>query len=172
MASSQTPVARPARFPSEYGQTPETLGELQEWSDVAARIAAAKNYWVATTTGDGRPHLRPVDGVFVDDRLAFGGSPETGWVRHLQERPDVSISLPDDDDAVILEGRVERVTDPDHSLVGAVDEANRAKYPQYFGEGAPQEFHPFWTLRPARVYAWSLSEFPRRATRFEFPTTH
>jgi hypothetical protein len=156
----------PARFPSEYGQTAETTAELQAWADVAARIAASPNYWVATTTDDGRPHLRPVDGVFVEGTLAFGGSPQTRWVRHLQQRPEVTAVLPDDDNAVILDGRVELITDPELDLAKAVGAANVAKYPQYFAEGAA--FHPFWALRPERVYAWSLTGFPRRATRFDF----
>lgn len=163
-----TPTAHPVRFPSEYGQTAETLAQLQSWDEVAQRIAAARNDWVATTTPDGRPHVRPVDGVFVDDTLAFGGSPETRWVQHLRERPAVSVSLPDDDHAVILDGEVELVDDPSLPLTAAVYAANREKYPQYWSETEAQEAMPFWALRPRRVYAWSLSEFPRRATRFDF----
>ncbi len=162
------PRTRAARFPADYGQTPETLAELQPWEDVAERIAAAPNYHLATTTESGRPYLRPVDGVFVDSVLCFGGSPETRWVRHLQVRPDVSASLPDADHAIILEGRVELVTDPDLPLSSAMTSANRAKYPQYFGDDDAMEFHPFWCLRPRRVYTWSLSKFPRLATRFDF----
>jgi len=167
MIGYELPAATAARFPSEYGQTPETLAELQDWVDVAARIAASPNYWLATTTDEGLPHLRPVDGVFVDATLAFGGSPETRWVRHLQQRPAVTASLPDDDQAIILEGRAELVTDPELAIAAAVAAANVEKYPQYFGDGAG-EFHPFWVLRPRRVYAWSLTGFPNRATRFDF----
>jgi hypothetical protein len=80
----------------------------------------------------------------------------------------VSASLPDDDHAVILEGRAELVTDPDHPLAAGVAAANRAKYPQYYGGDAPTEHQPFWALRPRVVYAWSLTGFPNRATRFDF----
>jgi hypothetical protein len=163
-----TPRATAARFPAEYGQTAETTAALLEWEEVAGRIAAAPNYWLATTTDDGRPHLRPVDGVFVDATLAFGGSPGTRWVCHLQARPGVSASLPDDDHAIILEGRAELVTDPDLAIVSAVGSANIEKYPQYYGTDTSPEFRPFWTLRPGRVYAWSLTAFPNRATRFDF----
>jgi general stress protein 26 len=162
-----TPTATAARFPAEYGQTPETKAELQTWEEVAERVAASHNYWLATTTEDGRPHLRPVDGVFVEGTLAFGGSPETRWVQHIQHRPAVTVGLPDDDHAVILEGDVELVTDPDSPITAAVNAANRAKYPQYF-DGPDAAFHPFWALRPRRVFAWSLTGFPARATRFDF----
>jgi general stress protein 26 len=161
-----SPIATPARFPAEYGQTPTAMTDLLLWTDVAARIAASPNYWLATTTDDGRPYLRPVDGVFVDATLAFGGSPATRWVRHLQQRQAVSVSLPDDDHAVVLEGDVELVTDEHLPIAELVSTANASKYPQYFSEGAA--FLPFWALRPRRVYAWTLTGFPNRATRFDF----
>ena len=162
------PKATAARFPSDYGQTPETLADLLGWDEVAERIADARNYWLATLRPDGRPHLRPVDGVFVDDALCFGGSPATRWVQHVQHQPAVSASLPDDDHAVILEGRAELVEDPADPVAIAQAPANRAKYPQYFGGDEPTPFRPFWCVRPARVYAWSLTGFPARATRFDF----
>jgi hypothetical protein len=164
----QTPTATAARFPAEYGQTPETTAELRAWDEVAERIAASPNYLLATTTDDGRPHLRPVDGVFVDGTLCFGGSPETGWVRQLQRRSGASVILPDADQAVILEGEVELVDDADLPLAGAVLQANIAKYPQYFASESPTPSVPFWAFRSRRIYAWSLTEFPRRATRFDF----
>jgi general stress protein 26 len=161
-----SPTALPARFPAEYDQTPDAAAELLAWEDVAERIAASPNYWLATTTDDGRPHLRPVDGVFVDATLAFGGSPATRWVQHLQQRPTASASLPDDDHAVVLEGNVDLVTDPRLVLTAAVNAANAAKYPQYYGD--EPEFRPFWALRPRHVFAWTLTGFPSRATRFSF----
>lgn len=164
-----TPVSSAARFPTEYGQTPETRARLLEWGPIAERIAAARNYWLATIADAGHPYLRPVDGVFVESTLCFGGSPQTGWVRNLQARPEVSVSLPDDDQAVILEGAVELISDPTAAVAVAQGPANRAKYPQYFDSDGPAEFHPFWCLRPRRVFAWSLTGFPNRATRFDFP---
>lgn len=160
------PTATPAHFPAEYGQTPATMADLLAWADVADRIAASANYWLATTTDDGRPYLRPVDGVFVDATLAFGGSPATRWVRHLEQRRAVSVSLPDDDHAIVLEGDAELVSDEHLPIAELVSSANATKYPQYHTDGAA--FLPFWSLRPRRVYAWTLTGFPNHATRFDF----
>lgn len=164
------PTATAARFPAEYGQTPQSRAELLAWDEVAARIAAARNYFLATITDEGRPYLRPVDGVFVEGSLCFGGSPETRWARHLQQRPEASVNLPEDDHAVILEGTVVLVKDPDLPVSQAMGPANRSKYPQYFGPDAGESppLLPFWCLHPRRVYAWSLTGFPARATRFDF----
>jgi len=30
------------------------------------------------------------------------------------------------------------------------------------------EFQPFWALRPRRVYAWTLADFPRRSAAWSF----
>lgn len=166
-----TPRARPARFPADYGQRHEASGALLAWDEVAGRIARSPNYWLAATGDAGRPHLRPIDGVFVADTLAFGGSPETRWVRNVLQRPEVSVSLPDDDHAVILEGRAEVVADAQHVLAVPVRAANIEKYPQYYDADDVPEFRPFWALRPVRVFAWSLSTFPDRATRFDFDPT-
>lgn len=161
------PTAVAARFPDEYGQTAATRADLLAWQDVATRIAASPNYWLATVTGDGRPHLRPIDGVFVDATLAFGGSPATRWVRHLHHSTSISVSLPDDDHAVILDGDVALVTDPTLAIADQVAAANARKYPQYYGDHGPG-FRPFWALHPRHVYAWTLTRFPARATRFDF----
>ena len=74
------------------------------WEFVEERLTAAPNYWVATVSLGGAPHVRPVDGVWVDGALCFGGSPETRWVRNLQHDPRLSVHLPHDDEVIILEG--------------------------------------------------------------------
>jgi hypothetical protein len=157
-----------AGFPPDYGARGGEADELLAWEHAEQRLRDAPNYWITTVSGRGRPHARPIDGVWVEGALCFGGSPETGWVRNLQTNPEVSVHLPSGDDVIILDGRVELVTDPKHPLAEASTAASRAKYPQYYsGEGAPPAL-PFWMLRPRVVYAWTLEGFPNRATRWTF----
>jgi len=165
------PQAARARFPSDYGARGGEADELLPWSWAEQRLIAAKNYWLSTVSPEGKPHARPVDGVWVDGALCFGGSPETRWVRHLQRNPALSAHLPSDEDAIILEGAVEYIEDATHPLAEPLARANRAKYPQYYGEEAePPPLVPFWCLRPRVVYAWTLTGFPNRATRWTFET--
>jgi Pyridoxamine 5'-phosphate oxidase len=120
------------------------------------------------TVGPGaRPHARPVDGVWVDGALCFGGSPETRWARNLTAHPSISAHLSSEAEAIILEGTAEYVSDPAHPLAGPVMAASKAKYPQY--SSSPETpFRPFWALPPATAFAWTLESFPRRATCWRF----
>jgi hypothetical protein len=168
MAMGERPTAvRRARFPAEYGARGGRGDEPLSWDDIDERLRTAPNYWVVTVTPEGRPHARPVDGVWVDGALCFGGSPETRWVRNLAARPEASVHLPSGDDIVILEGTAERVTDAGHPLAASSSAASRAKYPQYGGSD-DDPFQPFWAFRPSVAYAWSLTSFPKRATRWTF----
>jgi hypothetical protein len=158
---------RPADIPAEYGVsvTPETM---LTWNFVEERLQKALNYWVATINPTGRPHVRPVDGVWVDGTLCFGGSPETRWVRNLQANPSISVNLSSEAEAIILEGTAEHVTDPEHPLAGPSVVASMAKYPQYYPDSKIPDFLPFWCLRPTRVYAWTLEGFATNPTRWDF----
>src|SRR5262245_23436593 len=151
--------ARPVRFPAAYGTSagPESL---LPWSHVEGRVRRASNYWLVTVGPNARPHARPVDGVWVDGALCFGGSPEARWV--------LSVHLSSEAEAIILEGRAELVSDPADPLAAPVMAASRAKYPQYYS-GPETPFRPFWALRPATAFEWTLEGFPRGATRWRFP---
>jgi general stress protein 26 len=138
------------------------------WEFVEERLRNALNYWVATIGPDGAPHVRPVDGVWVDGALCFGGSPETRWVRNLMADPRVSVNLGSEEEAVILQGTAEHVADPDHPLAPQVPAASKAKYPQYYTTDEAPPSLPFWCLRPTRVYAWTLAGFATNPTRWDF----
>ena len=152
-------------LPAEYG-VPESSDGTLPWEFVEERLVAAPNYWVATVGPGGAPHVRPVDGVWVDGALCFGGSPKTRWVRNLQQDGRLSVHLPHDDEVIILEGRAEFVIDASNPLAQPSMQASRAKYPQYYGGDDAPAFRPFWALRPVTVYAWTLTGFPANVTRW------
>ena len=89
--------------------------ELLPWSWAEDRLAEARTYWVATTSPDGRPHVRPVWGVWRDGAVWF--STGSRIATHLERDPRASVHLDDGDRAVILEGPIELVSDHD-ALVG------------------------------------------------------
>jgi general stress protein 26 len=165
MTDQPSSVAR-AEFPPDYGARGGAADQLLAWEQVEQRLRDAPNYWVSTVSADGRPHSRPIDAVWVNGALCFGGSPETRWVRNLQANPAISVHLPSGDDVLILDGTAEFITDPDDPLAAASTTANKEKYPQYFSGEDPLPPQPFWALRPRVVYAWTLEGFPNRATRW------
>ena len=57
----------------------------------------------------------PVDGIWVDDVLYYGGLPETIHVRAAKANPAVTIHLPDPWNVVIVEGTV-RLAKPSQEL--------------------------------------------------------
>ena len=163
---SDQPATRRATFPPDYGDRGGDGDDPTAWATVEDKLRAAPNYWITTIGPDGRPHDRPVDGVWVQGALVFGGSPDTRWVRNLQQNPALSVHLPSGDDVVILEGDVQLIMEADHSASLPSREAQHAKYPQYFPE--VPEHRPFWMLRPSVAYAWTLDGFPNGATRWTF----
>jgi Pyridoxamine 5'-phosphate oxidase len=147
------------RLPEEYGAGSRTLS----WPDVRTRLEQATHYWLATTRPDGRPHVVPVDGLWVDDVWYFGGSPEAIHQRNLRTHPEVVVHLPDPMAAVIVEGRAEwRIPGVADAKRLAAD--SKAKY----GYAPPTATFTAgtWALAPRRILAWTnITDDP---TRFEF----
>jgi hypothetical protein len=104
MDALATPTAAP---PVLYG-APAPPGELLPRSWAEQRLVAARNYWIATTRPDGRPHCRPVWGVWLPDGFWFS----TGSLaRHnLAANPQITVHLESGDQVVILEGVAVAVT--------------------------------------------------------------
>lgn len=136
-----------------YGVPTSAKGML-EWSHVDTRLERARHYWVATTDADGRPHSVPVDGVWLESSLYFGGG-DTRWMRNLRANPRVAIHLESGDDVVIVEGAVAFVDGPD-ALLEKLATASKAKYGfAYLG--------PCWSLTPQVAFAWTnLTKDPTR----------
>ena len=162
------PAARRATFPPDYGERGGAGDDPRAWSAIEDKLRASQSYWVTTVSPGGRPHARPVDGVWIEGALVFGGSPDTRWVRNLQQNPAISVHLPSGDDVVILEGEGELVVDEGHPLSEPSRAAQQEKYPQYYpGDDLPPH-QPFWMVRPSVAYAWTLEGFPNGATRWRF----
>jgi hypothetical protein len=153
------PVAEPIDLPEAYGKATTTMA----WAAVQARLEQAPRYWLVTTRRDGRAHVVPVDGLWLDHAWWFGGSPDTLHQRNLERDQRVVMHLEDTMAAVILEGTVRRVV-PSPELAGRLRAASVAKY----GYGPPPGSYEagVWALRPERARAWSA--FPTDVTRFRF----
>jgi hypothetical protein len=73
---------------------------------VAERLTGMSLLALATVTGDGRPIVGPVDGIFFRGAFHFGSSPDSVRFRHIAARPQVSAThLPGEELAVTVHGR-------------------------------------------------------------------
>src|SRR5262249_13140912 len=75
-----------------YGVPKDKKG-LLPWSHVTERMAEAQNYWICTVSPGRRPHATPVWGVWLDDRLYFGGGPQTRRRPNLGGDPAVGVAF-------------------------------------------------------------------------------
>jgi nitroimidazol reductase NimA-like FMN-containing flavoprotein (pyridoxamine 5'-phosphate oxidase superfamily) len=152
------PTASHLHLPPGYGES----SSLIAWDAVRQRLADAKHYWLATTRPDGRPHVVPVDGIWLDGAWYFGGHPNTVHQRNLRTNQQIAVHLDDATAVVVVEGRAEWIT-PSGKDAKRLAAASRAKY----GFAPPNGYRlGVWQLRPERVIAWQ--GFPADATRFTF----
>lgn len=158
-AEGMEPIAELLDLPEGYGKAQTRL----KWDAVRTELSSAERYWIATTREDGRPHVVPVDGIWLDDLWYYGGSEESVHHRTVTANPHVIMHLEDAMKAVIVEGEV-RSTNPTKPVAERLAATSKEKY-GYAPPAADYE-KGVLTLFPSRVLAWTT--FPKDATRFRF----
>jgi pyridoxamine 5'-phosphate oxidase-like protein len=116
-------------------------GQATEWGRVEERLAkpeAEQTYWLATVRPDGRPHLVPLLGLWIDGAFFFLSGADTRKGRNLAHDDRCVISgstrtVPAID--IVLEGRAQRVTD-EPSLRRIVDAFATLGWPLEVRDGA------------------------------------
>jgi hypothetical protein len=157
-------VSEPRRsrpgFGPDYGIAEGDEGML-DWSWADERLAAARNYWIVTSSADGTPNAVPVWGVWADGAVHFSTSPRSRKGLDLARDPRAVIHLESGDEVVILQGDVE-----EHVLDDSLADSYHAKY-DYRPD--PEETSGVWyVLRPRRALAWIEADYPKTASRFDF----
>ena len=92
-----TPRSEHLQLPPEYGNPNEIL----EWSEVDGALRDAAQYWVASVRPEGRPHVVPRDGIWVDSAWYYGGSDATVHNRNIRSNPSLTMHIGDGMTAVI-----------------------------------------------------------------------
>lgn len=163
----ETPVAGRPQVPVSYRAEKERE-RLLPWDHARKRLEEARHYWVATVRPNGRPHVSPVWGVWLDDAFYFDGSPETRRHRNIAQNPSIAIHLEDGADVVIVEGEAEGMEGPPRSLTTRLAEAYGAKYAElgYAPEPDTWDTGGLYRMRPRKALAWT--QFPDDMTRWQF----
>jgi len=148
-----------------YGIADANSGKgLLSWSWATDRVLKARTFWLATTRPDGRPHVMPVWGVWLDDAFYFSTGNQSRKGRNLVENPRCSICCELGEDQVILEG-VAQLTD-DAELGRRFADAYQAKY-DFDMEGFNE---PFYAVHPKIAFGFTTADgqFTKTATRWVF----
>lgn len=151
-------------MPKSYRLPAESAADGSGWTRVSVMLAGARNYWVCTTRPDGQPHAMPVWGLWLGEVLYFGTDRASRKGRNLQVNPWINVHLESGDDAVILEGRAEEVTDP--LALDLVGEAYQTKYAWRLDPRASDQV--VYKVRPRTAFTWLEKDFPHSATRWSF----
>lgn len=156
-------VLRPA-FPPGYVDGPTTT---LTWEWVAGKLAESKHYWLCSVRPDGRPHVVPRWGVFLEDRFYYDGSPETRHARNIERNPNVSLHLESGSEAIILEGTAAAAGKPAPELAKRLSRAFK-KYKELGYSPKPDSWDHggLFVFTPRQCIAWS--NFTKDPTKFVF----
>jgi hypothetical protein len=155
-------------MPAGYGQ--DQAESFVVWEEVESSLRESLHYWLSTTRPDGRPHVVPRWGVWLDGVFWYDGSPETVHVRNLEQNTSAVLHLESGNEVTIVEGLSVRA----EPIAGTLGERLAAEYARKYG---PQ-YTPSpdsWSdevaggmrrIAPVKVITWS--EFPKDLTRFTF----
>lgn len=129
------------------------------WSWATGQLASARSYWVTTVGSSGRPHVRPVWGVWLDDTVQFSTGARHG--ENIARDPRVTVNLDSGDDCVIVEGRGESTTD--ERVRREFVEAYGPKYDWTMTLDFVDVVH---VVHPDVVFGWIVGSIGRDASLF------
>lgn len=146
------------------------------WSAVEQCLTDADVFWLTTVRRDGRPHVTPLVGTWLDKGFYFCTGDDEQKAVNLRDNPNCAVttgskSLQGLD--VVVEGRARVVRDTD--TLERVAGRYRAKYLEPFqfsaGDGAPIGAEgnraPLYRVEPTRVLAFGKGEsFSQTRWRF------
>jgi len=146
-------------------------GGLLPWSWARERLEKGRTYWLATTHPEGRPHVMPVWGIWLDNAFYFSTGDESRKAKNLAANSQCSVATEIDfergqkkaeiKDSVILEGTAVRVTHkPTIQKFSKIYEKKYAWDMEGFSE-------PIYRVRPKIVFGLA-AEFTETATRWTF----
>jgi len=151
-------------MPAAYAIAEADAGKgLLPWKWANDRLTKSRNYWLSTVRPDGRPHVMPIWGVWIDNVFYFSTSPKSRKAQNLKKNPACVLMTDDAVHAVIVEGRARKI-----SNIREVRRVDGVYYRKYKWHADPKD-GPFFALRPSVVFGLIESDdFTATATRWKF----
>jgi nitroimidazol reductase NimA-like FMN-containing flavoprotein (pyridoxamine 5'-phosphate oxidase superfamily) len=157
-------------YKEELDPTPEQLSSPRgtpltalSWPDVRTRVAEAGDYLLATTGPEGRPHVVPVLGVWLEGTVCFVTFRQARKTRNLERNNGCAVTVPGHDVDVVLEGAAHLVRNA--ARLRHVADLFPAKYPWWRPFVRDGEFYDpsdtalsdprhVYAIEPAQVFAF------------------
>ena len=139
---------------------------LLPWSWAVERLERSHDYWVATIRPDGRPHMMPVWGIWLEDAVWFSSSRGSRKARNLDANPNCTITTDNAYEPVIVEGAGVRLTDL--STVTRFVAAINQKYTDYSVDFFNPDRNACFQVRPTWAFGLIESDFTGSPTRWIF----
>jgi nitroimidazol reductase NimA-like FMN-containing flavoprotein (pyridoxamine 5'-phosphate oxidase superfamily) len=79
------------------------------WMRAIDHFSKARNYFLSTVRVDGRPHVMPVWGVWLDQSFYFSTGRRSRKSKNLSQNPNCVVCPEEASEAVILEGTAKEV---------------------------------------------------------------
>lgn len=151
-----------------YGTLPADEGTgLLPWSWAEERLVHSHDYWLATVTKEGAPHLMPVWAVWHNAGLWFSSSNGSRKARNLAVESRCTLATDNPLEPVVMSGVARRVIDP--AALEAMLAAENAKYGTDYGpDMVDPASNSVFELRPEWVFALDSNDFVGSPTRFVF----
>ncbi len=145
-----------------YGIDEKDLSSVLPWRWAERRLQKTQNYFLATVRSDGRPHVMPVWGVWVDNCFYFSTGRKSVKRRNLKNNPNCVVCAGEAKATVLVEGRASQVRS--NPVLKKFAKAYIAKYaidPLSMKE-------PIFTLKPRVAFGQIEKTFVKTATRWLF----
>jgi nitroimidazol reductase NimA-like FMN-containing flavoprotein (pyridoxamine 5'-phosphate oxidase superfamily) len=148
-----------------YGMMYQKGWKALPWTWADGRLSTAHNYWVVTTREDGRPHVMPVWGVWLDYKFYFSTGRQSRKSRNLRTNPNCVVCPDGAGKAVIVEGVAEELKDP-----GVRQRVRDVYMKKYDSDLDSYSAEPIYAVQPRVVFGLveSSDEIRGNPTRWRF----
>jgi general stress protein 26 len=144
-----------------YGIEESSKGILP-WRWAKNLLSKTPIYFLGTVREDGRPHVMPIWGIWMDDRFYFGSGKKSVKARNIAKNPNCVVCGAEGDAAVIVEGKAAKVRDK------AILRKLAAVYLKKYKMDPTTMNEPLFVIRPRVVFGQIEKTFVKTATRWTF----
>jgi hypothetical protein len=160
-------VSRP-HWPDAVQNPSIDLSALKPWGWALECLEKSHNYWIATARPDGRPHLMLVWGIWWQDAFWFSTGRRTRKAKNIAADPHCVIATEKADEAVILEGAAQEITD--RAIWKQIVEVYNSKYGGDVGPLLETSNSCIFRVQPQIAFGQDehASNFSEAVTRWHF----